>query len=321
MQDIRELKTDKLTIASGHLDVGNGHKVYFEHWGNPKAKTPVLTFHGGPGSQYRWRHKAIFDPRYHRVIFFDQRGSGNSLPYGKLEHNTTNDLMEDAQKILSHLGIKHVYVFGRSWGSTLATLFTIRYPEVAKATLVGGVYTGSRTETEYVDQGHFQRFYPEVWERFVASVPAQHRGDPAQYHYQQLKKAGDEQALRISAEALENLELPLLGFDWRGYQDEGGRDVSAADRHEIYDHVPYRLYAHYLSQGCFLPDNYILSEAKHIKTPFAIVQGRYDMACPPAYKLHQIIRHSKLYITLAGHGSGEAENQTTAKALIDTMFV
>src|SRR5688572_9252657 len=100
VSQLRDIKTDEYTLKSGHLDVGGGHKVYFEQWGNADAKTPVLMFHGGPGSNYKAKHKQSFDPKIHQLIFFDQRGAGNSVPYGRLENNTTKELLADATKIL-----------------------------------------------------------------------------------------------------------------------------------------------------------------------------------------------------------------------------
>lgn len=322
MSKLKETQTDSRTIKSGHLDVGQGHKVYYEQWGNKKAKTPILFFHGGPGSNYKWRHKRLFDPDVHQVIFFDQRGAGNSLPYGKLEHNTTDHLIEDAAKILKHLGVKHVYAYGVSWGSTMATLFTIRRPKQVRATIVGAIFSGSQTEIDYIDKGYFGRYYPEVWERFVASVPKSFADSPASYHYEQLKK-GSPKDIVDSAKALEDLELPLLMFDWPGYEHSNTiRDKEPGDKEE-YDYVPYQIYSHYLSQGCFMPDKHVLTKASGIKTPFAIVQGRYDMVCPPAaaYELHKAIPKSKLYITLDSHGSSDHENRTVTRTLIDAMFV
>lgn len=320
MADIRELQTDNFTIKSGHLDVGGGHKIYYEQWGDPNATVPILSFHGGPGSNYKASHKNLYNPHVHQVIFFDQRGCGNSLPYGKLENNTTDDILSDAVKILEHLGIKQVYTTGGSWGSTLATLFTIRYPKKTKATIVGGIFTGTKHEIEYVDKGYFKNFYPEVWERFVASVPESYQDNPAAYHYDKIAN-GAKIEITTSAKAFAELEIPLLQFDWQGY----GQTIpdKKPDEGETYDNVPYQIYAHYFSQRCFLPEGYILKESANIKTPFAIVQGRYDMVCPPktAFELHRAIPHSKLYITLGSHGASDPENRSVKRALVDTMFV
>ena len=56
-----------------YLDVGDGHKIYYEQYGNPNGK-PILFLHGGPGAGFSNSHKGFFDPKLFRVIFFDQRG-------------------------------------------------------------------------------------------------------------------------------------------------------------------------------------------------------------------------------------------------------
>ncbi len=315
---LKETKTDKYTTKSGLLDVGHGHKIYFEQWGNPDA-TPILLFHGGPGDSFKPNHKYSFDPARQQVIGFDQRGCGNSVPYGKLEHNTTQDSLADAAKILDELDVDKAYVFGGSWGSTLALLFSMAYPERVKATIVNGIFTASRAELNYIDKGLFKQFYPEVWERFLDSAPEKHRDDPTAFHYKVL--AGkDKDQITSSAKALDELEGPLLKFDWRGYTDIQP-DADPDAKPKPYDYAPYQIYAHYLSNHCFLEDGYILKHAHQIHTPLYIVQGRYDMVCPPitAYKLHQAVPHSKLYITLSSH-SRDPENRTALKTLVDTVF-
>jgi proline iminopeptidase len=315
--DLFEEKTDGRTLKSGHLDVGEGHQIWYEQWGNPNAKIPVLMFHGGPGSSFKPHHRYSFDPDIHQTIGFDQRGCGNSLPRGGTEHNTTEDLLNDAVKILDSLGVEKVYVKGGSWGSTLALLFSAKFPERVVATVVNGIFTATPAETDYVDKGLFRNFYPEVWERFVASVPAEHAKDPAAYHYKQMKSS-DPDLVKASARALEDLESPLLDFDWEGYKPEYIKPSEPAE----YDEVPYKIYAHYLENSCFMPDGEVLKLAATIKTPLYIVQGRYDMVCPPhtAYKLHKTVAGSKLFMTLGSHGY-DPENRTAIKALIETVFI
>lgn len=315
MSDLREIKTDKYTIKSGHLDVGHGHRVYFEQWGNPKAETPILSFHGGPGSCYSAHHKHNFDPHKHQLIFYDQRGCGNSLPYGRWHHNKTQDLIDDAVRVLDELGVKKVHLWGGSWGSTLALIFNIQHPQKVKTNTVRGVFTGTQPEIDYLDKGQFQKFYPEVWDRFVASVPEKYADNPAKYHYQVLASS-DQEAIVASSKALEELEGPLLGFDWKGYSPD-----YAAQEDTEYDYVPYLIYAHYLRNSCFLPKDYVIKNAHKIQNPLYIVQGRYDMCCPPvtAYRLHQAVAGSKLIMTLASHGH-DPENRTALKTLITTLY-
>jgi proline iminopeptidase len=319
---LRTVKTDNYTITDGHLDVGDGHKIYYEKWGNPKAKTPILLFHGGPGSELKAKHKYNFDPKKHLVIGFDQRGCGNSLPHGKLENNTTQNLIEDTVKLLDHLGIDEVYINSGSWGSTMALLFTIEYPKKVKSLVIRGIFTGTKKEIDWLDNGLFKNHYPEVWEKMVDSVPREHRSDPTAHHYSILKANGNKNAVTKSAKALDALEGPLLGFDWAGYSDDIKSDPQPDTKKEAYDYVPYQIYAHYLDNNCFLPDDYILNNAHKITVPVYMIQGRYDMCCPPvtAYNLDKKLPNSKLFITLGSHGH-DPENRSVNKSLIETVFI
>lgn len=320
MDNLRTNKIDGYTLDSGYLDVGDGHQVWYEQWGNSSAKIPILIFHGGPGGEFKAKSKQRFNPLKHQIIYFDQRGSGNSLPYGETKNNTTNHLISDALKILQHLSVNRVYLLGSSWGSTLAVIFNIKYPAMVAASVVGGIYLGSKQEIEYVSQGYFRQFYPEVWQRFLENTPTGHHDNPAKYHYSKLANGSKNDKIK-SAQALQDLEFPLLTFNWQGYGPSYNQKADNAD--EEYDFVPYKIYAHYMSHDCFLPDNYILNNANQITNPLAIVQGRYDMVCPPAtaYKLHQAVNNSKLYITLDSHSGSDPENRTATRVLIDSLFV
>lgn len=317
---IRTVKTDEFTIKSGHLDVGDSHNVWYEQWGNPKAKIPTLLFHGGPGGGYKAKHKYGFNPNKHQVICFDQRGSGNSLPYGETDNNTTADLISDALKILKLLNISRVHVTGGSWGSALALVFAIEQPSKTESVLVNGVFTGSQSEIDWVDKGLFQQFYPEVWDRFVATVPKQFQDNPAAYHHQIIKE-GDRSELSETAKAFRDLEFPLLGFDWEGFGPNIKQDPDPNIDPKVFDPIPYKIWSHYLRNNCFMQPKYILKNADKIKAPLYIVQGRYDMVCPfiTAYRLHKAVPHSKLYRTLSSH-SHDPETRTAIQAIRDLIY-
>lgn len=317
--NLRTIKTDEYTIKSDHLDVGGGHKVWFEQWGNPKAEVPILVFHGGPGGEHKPKRKYNFDPKKHQVIGFDQRGGGNSVPYGNIKHNTTQDLIADSVKILNHLDISKVHLSGGSWGSTLALLFATQHPEKVETVMVNGVFTGSQKEIDWLDKGLFRNHYPEVWERFTASVPEEYKDNPAEYHYRMIEN-GNEIELERSSKALNDLEYPTLIFDWRGYAADDVKKDTVPDALLEFDPIPYKIYGHYFKNASFLKPNYILESAHKIKSPLYIVQGRYDMCCPPitAYKLHKAVPGSKLYITLSSHGN-DPETNTVLKTLRDLV--
>jgi proline iminopeptidase len=278
------------------LEVGDDHELYVHDWGNKHAKTPIIFLHGGPGSSCSDGHKQTFLPERERVIFFDQRGCGRSLPYGSLEHNTTAELIKDINKVADKLGLDKFIIYGGSWGSCLALAYTITHPEHVKAMVLRGIFTGSQREIDWLDQGHFKTFFPEVWERYLAATPKQHHADPTAYHYQRLLH-GNEVEQKESGYAYANTEGAVLSLDDRLFKQPD---------YETFDPASTRILAHYLSNTCFLPDRHILKNAHTLDMPVYIVQGRYDVVCPPetAYELHTQLPNSELIWALDGHKAG-----------------
>jgi len=93
------------------LAVGGGHQIYFEESGNPHG-FPVVFVHGGPGSQSRPVHRRFFDPAFYRIILFDQRGCGQSMPLGSLADNTTAHVIADMDRLRRHLHVDRWLLFG-----------------------------------------------------------------------------------------------------------------------------------------------------------------------------------------------------------------
>ena len=311
-------KIDENTIKSGHLAVGQGHKLFWEEWGNPKS-FPIVFLHGGPGGGYYKKHKLLFNPERHRVIFFDQRGSGNSTPYASTKNNTTQDLISDMEKLLKHLGVKKIHVTGRSWGSALALAYAIDHPERVKSLLIGGVYFGSRFENDFISTGYVRYTYPEAWERYIALVPEDHRATGTsitQYFSDKMHSSNAKEAKKYADEwTLWEATTLSINYDKRSLE----ADVLSEDNLAV-----ARLEAHYFLNDCFLPDNYILDNIDKIKhIPCYVVQGRFDNCTPPetAHKL------SKAYgdkLTLqwvnAGHRSSEPEVRAAERAAANALL-
>src|SRR3989344_3434401 len=286
---------DKFTIQETFIDVGDGHELYIYDWGNKKAKLPIVFIHGGPGVGVSDKYKQRFVPEHERVIFFDQRGAGKSLPKGSLEHNTTSDLVEDIEKIAKALKLDKFIITGGSWGSCLALAYSIKYPKRVHAMVLSGIFTGRKSEIDYLDSGGFRTFFPDQWDKYVKTVPEKHQTNPSKYHYERIFGA-DEEATKQSAYAYsESLEGPLLSLD----------DRYTPQKYEEFDPNAMRIELHYLYNGCFLNDNYIFKHARKLDMPIWLVQGRYDMVCPPstAYDLYQKLPNSQLIWTTAGHGN------------------
>lgn len=303
------MNKDEFTNQELMLDVGDGHKLYVQDWGNKSADLVIFQLHGGPGSSSKDKYKRAYSPKKQRVIFHDQRGCGKSTPYGSLRDNTSQDLVEDIVKIADKLGINRFVVHGTSWGSTLALLFAIAHPERVEQLVIGGVFTGSKNEIDWLDQGLMKTHFPDVWQKYLESTPKKYRDNPSKYHFKRVLE-GDADIQKRAGYTYENLEGGVMLFD----------DRSSTEDYETYDHTGIRIEIHYLANHCFLPDRYVFNNVNKLTMPVHIVQGRYDMVCPPqaAYELYQKLPNAKLYWTLSNH-KVEHEGENIFRAIFNGM--
>ncbi len=304
---------DKHTNQELFLEVGDGHQLYVHDWGNPKAKTPIIYLHGGPGAGCNDGHKQTYDPELQRVIFFDQRGSGKSLPAAELSNNTTSRLVEDINQIADKLQINKFILHGRSWGSCLALCYAIEYPKRVAAMVIGGIFLGTKEELDFDEKGtRYHTFFPEAWQDFLNNTPKAHHTHPMTYHMEAMAKGTPEEAKK-SAYAYSTLILSVLRLDDRprtlDYKAFGDND----------DWFGLKVEAHYKINSCFLDDQYIDQNAAALTMPVWIIQGRYDVMCVPevAYQLHQKLPDSRLMWVAAGHsGSDRAIYDATRPLLL-----
>lgn len=300
------MQRDEYTLQEINLAVGEGHKLNVVEWGNKASHTKIIFLHGGPGGSVKDKHKSAFNPELHHVIFFDQRGSGKSTPYGSLEDNTTEHLIGDISKIADHFNFDHFYLHGSSWGSALALAYALEHPKRVKGLIIGGVYTGSQAENDWIDKGFFKPFYPDVWDAYLERTPEEYRDNPSAYHFDKILNGNAEES-KLSSYAYSHLEGDVIKLD----------DRLIPGNFEEYDPTSTQIEVHYTSQTCFMMDRHILDNAHKLTMPVWIVQGRYDMVCPPitAYELHSKIPNSKLYWTISGH-AGEHENENIFRSIL-----
>lgn len=299
---------DQYTLSEHMLEVGEGHTLYVQEWGSQETSTTFIFLHGGPGSGCKDSHKALFDPAKHHVVFFDQRGAGKSTPSGELQHNQTEHLIEDINRIAKKLALKEFVLVGGSWGSTLALAYTLAHPDMVKALVIRGIFTGSQQEIDFLERGGQKAFFPDTWQRFLDQTPKEHHDDPAAYHGARVL-GKDERAMKASAYAFADLEGSVAALD----------DRFALPPFEDFDPLSIRIEIHYTQNLCFMPDNYILDNAHKLSLPVHIIQGRYDAVCAPqtAYKLHQLLPNSTLTWTLAGHSGHDRANYDATKLAIE----
>ncbi|SHH42303.1 prolyl aminopeptidase [Massilia sp. CF038] len=284
-------------IRSGKLEVDQMHTIYWEEVGNPDG-VPVVFLHGGPGAGLSPQHRRFFDPAYYRIILFDQRGAGKSTPLGEWRNNTTQLLVSDIEKLRERFGIKQWLVFGGSWGSTLALAYGQAHPERCLGFVLRGIFLCTKAEIDWFING-IQWFYPELYEAFAAPIPEAERGD--------LLKAYTTRMLSDDP----NVYWPAA----RAWSRFEGRRVFLMPQPEeapndTLDLGVGRLESHYMANLGFFSDNQLLENVSTIAhLPAVIVQGRYDVICPPlsAHRLHQAWPGSTLkMIPDAGHGALEA---------------
>ncbi len=307
-----------MIIKKGHLDVGSGHKIYFEEWGNKKAP-PVFYLHGGPGGGFSDSNKLLFDPEKHHVIFHDQRGCGKSTPYAESKNNTTQDLVADINSLADHLEIDTFYVAGGSWGSALSLIYAISHPERVKKLLIWSVYLSRQFENDFVNEGYPKYTFPEAWKRFISHVPLQHRknGDKIMEFYADKIRSKDKDTSKKFADEWTLWEATLLSINYD--QKELEQVVLSEDNTAI-----AVLETHYFLNKCFIPENFILKNINKINhIPCYVVQGRFDFCTPPlaAYDLSKAYgKNLTLQWTHAGHLKTDAENFVALRTLINVLF-
>ncbi|MDD7971594.1 prolyl aminopeptidase [Roseinatronobacter alkalisoli] len=282
------------------LDVGHGHQVYVEQCGHPDG-IPVVVLHGGPGGGCSPAMRRFFDPRTYRVVLFDQRGCGRSKPAATIEHNTTQHLIADIELIRQTLGIQRWVVFGGSWGATLALAYAQAHPEMVAYLVLRGVFTGTQAELDWFYGGGAGRFFPELWAQFLRPVPADEQHDLIAAYGKRLF-SGDRHLEDHFARSWTRWENALAAIETRG--------PGSAEAPATYARAFARLENHYFRNGCFLGEDRALmrnlGRMQHI--PGTIVQGRYDMICPPttAWELHAAWGMSRLeMVPVAGHALSE----------------
>ena len=283
------------------IDRPHGHKVYVELSGNPHGK-PIIFLHGGPGGGTNPKQRQFFDPKHYQIILFDQRGCGQSKPLGEVNGNTTADLISDMEAIREHLHIKHWIIFGGSWGSALALAYANQYPQTIKALILRGIFLSRETELDwFLDK--VKAFFPEAHRTLLHYLPEDKRDDLIK-NYSELVFSND---LNISGPAsiawnqFEGGLLKLLP------QVEENKTLTDEDiQNEI---ARARVQLHYIKDKCFIDGKKILAEVKKLKDiPTTIIQGRYDMVCPPitAYELHRHMPHADfIMVPDAGHSASE----------------
>ncbi len=267
------LYPDCTPYASGMLKLDARHAMHWECCGNPGG-VPLLFIHGGPGGGSLPHHRRYYDPSFWRIVLYDQRGAGRSTPAAELTDNTTAHLIDDIERLREHLGIDRWLLFGGSWGSTLALLYAQAHPDRVLGLVLRGIFLATRGEIDWFMHG-MARIFPEAWREFAHFLPPDERSDVLGNYYRRLTHH-DAAVHAPAAHAWDRYEstcstlLPKSNGNGRGEGDAGALAIA-------------RIEAHYFVHDAFIEQDRILGNLARVRRlPCTIVQGRYDIICPPA---------------------------------------
>lgn len=286
--------------STGFLQVSELHTIAWERSGNPDG-IPVIVIHGGPGGGSQPSYRRYFNPEKFDIIQFDQRGCGQSTPYAELTDNNTHESVSDLEMLRENFGIERWHVFGGSWGSTLSLIYAQNHPNRVLSLTLRGIFMCRKSELHWFYQDGASHIFPDAFDHYRDHIPKDEQGNLIEAYYSRLTDS-DVDVRRSAAR------------EWTRWEMATSRlfpDSEYLDKAEDLDFAVAfaRIECHYFINSIFVEEAYILNHAsKIIDIPTTIVQGRYDVVCPPksAWELHKALPRSDLIIVPdAGHSMGE----------------
>ena len=263
-------------LTSEQLAVGDGHEIYVETVGRADG-LPAVYLHGGPGSGCQPDHRRLFDPERFHAVLFDQRGAGRSRPKGRRENNTLPHLIADMEMIRARFGFQRWLIVGGSWGATLALAYAQAHPDRVSGIVLRATFLGTSRELEGAFLDALPRFYPGLSDDFVGLLPEPERGTPLEAYWRRILDA-DPAVHGPFARAWHDTERILSEH----MPSRTRLDLSSLKSSGALPATPF-MEAHYFRNDCFMRAGQLLAEAGKLRgIPGIIVQGRYDLLCPPA---------------------------------------
>jgi proline iminopeptidase len=263
-------------LTSQWLPVGDGHEVYVETVGRADG-LPAVYLHGGPGSGCQPDHRRLFDQERFRAVLFDQRGAGRSRPKASRAQNTLPHLIADLELIRDTLGIARWMVVGGSWGATLALAYAQAHPDKVTGIVLRATFLGTRAELEAAFLQTLPRIHPALNEDFLSLLGDAERAAPLDAYWRRILDP-DPAVHAPAARAWGDTESIMS-------QLAPGRtrlDLAALTGSRSLPSTPF-MEAHYFQNDCFLRPGQLLAGAANLGgIPGIIVQGRYDLLCPPS---------------------------------------
>ncbi|MCB9965085.1 MAG: prolyl aminopeptidase [Rhodospirillales bacterium] len=293
-------------VTSGFLDVGNGHRLYYEVSGPPDG-FPVLYLHGGPGAGCSGQEHRYFDPSFYRVILMDQRGAGKSTPYAETAHNSPEFLLQDIETLRKHLHIQKWAIAGGSWGTCLALLYAVKHPQHVLRLLLRGLFFGDPAGARHLaEEGGASAIQPKYFEQYAHApfIPPEARHNLIMA-YHDILTFGDaptrlEAAKRFdlwdTSIAFAHLNEPVL----KTIENNPEGSLALAT---LFFHYARHYYTDSHLKGKIFAGKHALDDML-----IDVIHGECDWICPVenAYEFKKYVPHANLTVILAGgHSMGD----------------
>ena len=290
-------------LNTWRLPVGDGHELHVETLGS-RDGVPAVFLHGGPGSGCQPAHRKLFDPALHFAVLFDQRGAGRSTPHGSRTANTTAHLVADMELIREHLAIERWLLVGGSWGSTLALAYAETHPDRVSGIVLRATFLGTPLELDWAFGTGLSTFYPALYADWLSLLTEEERQAPLNSYFRRILDPDPvihgpaSRAYATVEDILAGLRPPAARLDMNAIRNPSARLPPTAF-----------MEAHYFSNDCFLAADQLMDRASVLAgIPGVIVQGRYDLLCPPvtSYALASVWTDATVQIVdAAGHSLSE----------------
>ena len=290
-----------------YLDVGDGHQLYVEQIGNPNG-IPFVFLHGGPGSGCQNNHRTLFNYKDNRIILFDQRGAGRSLPKRSLNNNTTQALISDMEIIRKKLNIKKWAVVGGSWGSTLGLAYAESYREYVSGLILRSVFLGSKKNIIWAFEKAAKIFRPELFYQWMMLLNKEERVDPI-FSYGKRLESKNNMISNSAALVWATYETILSQINSNDINLPSSFNDNFFKNSAHEPNTPYFEW-HYVKNNFFLKENELIDNAFKLNNiPGSIIQGRYDLLCPPtnAYQIAKVWKSGELIIVDEGAHSANSD--------------
>nr|WP_067813769.1 prolyl aminopeptidase [Nocardia inohanensis] len=299
--------------ASGLLDVGDGNRIYWETSGNPQGRA-VLVVHGGPGGGGPRKARKTFDPKVFRIVLFDQRGCGESVPHASdpgvdMAHNTTEHLLADMELLRERLGIERWVLYGGSWGCTLILAYAQRHPDRVIGIVLVGVFMSRPSEIDWLYRG-LRLLLPIEWERFRDGAPAEYRDENLVEGYRQLMEHPDAEVRERAAGEWCAWEDAVIAHETSGAPGQYSAKVDAARMAFV------RICTHYFANAVWIEEDRLLRDAHRLAgIPGVLIHGRLDLSAPlrTAWELARVWPDAQLRII-------EDSGHTGSPAMVQSIF-